>query len=124
MRLGETRTTGRWKFSALCLNSFRASSWDDAPLTMEEIPVLPTYSRMVCTWSVVGGSSVMFSSNSGRWGGVWDEWSLAWSSVACSAAFAEACFKRVATRVEAGELALWKRVMMSLVLRWRQGRSS
>lgn len=58
----------------------------------------------------------MFSSNSARSGAVCAEWSLAWSSVACSVAFADTCLRRVATRTEAGELALWKRVTMSLVL--------
>lgn len=33
-------------------------------------------------------------------------------------ALADACFRREATRTEAGELALWKRVTMSLVLCW------
>lgn len=65
----------------------------------------------------------MSSSNSARAAEVCAEWSLAWSSVAASDALAEACFRRVATRVEAGELALWKRVTMSLVLRWLNRKS-
>lgn len=58
----------------------------------------------------------MFSSNSTRLGLDCDEWSLAWSSVAWAAALADSAFKREAIRIEAGELALWKRVTMSLVL--------
>lgn len=73
----------------------------------------PTYSRMVLTWSVVGGSSVMLSSNSARFGEVWWLWSLAWSCVAGFDALAETCLRRVAILCEAGELALWKTVMMS-----------
>lgn len=110
-------TIGLWKASALFLNNRKASLSDEAPLTTEETLLLPTYSRMVWSWSAVGGSSVTLSSNSARWGVVWAEWSLAWSSVACSVALALACFSTVATRTEAGELALWKRVMMSLDLR-------
>lgn len=106
--------------SGLRLKSFIASVSEDAPLIMDEMPGLPTYSKMVCSWSVVGGFSVISSSNSAREGGVWEEWSLAWSSVAVADALAEACFRRVATRVEAGELALWKRVTISLVLRWEK----
>lgn len=64
----------------------------------------------------MGGSSVMFSSNSAREESDCAVWSLAWSSVACSVALADACFRSEATRTEAGELALWKRVTMSLVL--------
>lgn len=93
-----------------------ASSLDEAPLIMDPMPGLPTYSRMVWTWSGVGGSSVMFSSNSARAGCVWAEWSLAWSSVAVSVALADACFRREAIRTDSGALALWKRVTMSLVL--------
>jgi len=59
---------------------------------------------------------VILSSNSGLLALVWAEWSLAWSSVAVSAALADACFNAAATRTEAGELALWKRVMVSSVL--------
>jgi len=36
--------------------------------------------------------------------------------VAYSVALAEACFKRVLTLMEAGKLALWKRVITSRVL--------
>jgi hypothetical protein len=42
---------------------------------------------------------------------------LPWSSVAASLTLAETCFSSVRTFVEAGVLDLWKRVMMSLVLR-------
>ena len=59
-------TTGRWKFSALSLNFFRASFSVVAPFTIDEILGLPTYSRIVWSWSAVGGSSVMFRSNSAR----------------------------------------------------------
>jgi len=75
----------------------------------EGMALLPTYSRMVASWSDVGGSSVTSSWNSERWMGP----RPAWSAVEFSAAAAETCFRRVATRAEAGELALWKRVMMS-----------
>lgn len=73
---------------------------------MDGTPRVPTYSKMVWSWSDVGGSSVMFSSNSARSGAVCAEWSLAWSSVACWVALADACLRREATRTEAGELAL------------------
>ena len=84
----------------------------------ELILFFPTYSRMVWSWSVVGGSSVMFRSNSSRWrlGCVCGVWSLAWSSVADSVALALTCLRRVAALTEPGELALWKRVTMSFVL--------
>lgn len=59
----------------------------------------------------------MLSSNSScRVFFVWAVWSLAWSSVAVSVAVAEICFSSVATLVDAGELALWNKVTMSLVL--------
>lgn len=61
----------------------------------------------------------MLSSNSSRGGAVWALWSLAWSAVAVSVALAEICLSRVAARVEAGLPALWKRVMISRVLCWR-----
>jgi len=70
------------------------------------------YSRIVFTWSSVGGSSVMLSSNGSR--------ALAGvefvASLAAWLALAEAVLRRLTIRVEAGELALWKRVTMSRVL--------
>ncbi|KAJ0166375.1 hypothetical protein CTA2_7525 [Colletotrichum tanaceti] len=116
----EIRTTGLWKDSEFCWNFLRASCSVDAPLTIDEILFFPTYSRMVLTWSAVGGSSVMLSSNSARdfWGFVWTLWSLAWSSVAPAAALADTCLRMLAALTEAGEPALWKRVTMSRVLCW------
>ena len=57
---------------------------------------------------------MMFSSNSVRGAGA--EVDDAWSSVAVAVALADACFNKVATRTEAGLLALWKSVTMSFVL--------
>ncbi len=64
------------------------------------------------SWSVVGVSSVIWSLNSGRW--------VLESEAELSAAAADACCKAEATLTEAGEAALWKRVMMSRDLRWRE----
>lgn len=84
---------------------------------MLEILLGPTYSRIVLTWSAVGGFSVTSSSNSsGRLACVCAVWSLAWSSVAPAAELADTCLSRLATLCEAGEPALEKRVMMSRVL--------
>lgn len=55
----------------------------------------------------------MFSSNCSRGGLVEAGLSLAWSIVASDAALAEACLRRLATLVDAGEPALWKRVTIS-----------
>ncbi len=101
-------TTGLWKLSRFSLNFLRASFWVLAPLTTEGMPELPTYSRMVLSWSGVGGFSVMSSSNGCRRALVCAEWSLAWSSVAVSEALADACFSRLATRKEAGGAGLVK----------------
>jgi len=109
-------TTGRWKLSWFCLNSLKASVGLVAPLTMDEMLELPAYSRIVWSWLGVGASSVMFNSNSSLEGLLCAEWSLAWSSVALSDALADNCFRRVATRTEDVEPALWKRVTVSLAL--------
>lgn len=106
-------TTGLWKLLLLSLNFFRASFSVCAPLTTVGMAAFPTYSRIVLSWSAVGCSSVTLSSNSCRSMLLWEEWSLAWSSVAVSLALAETCFRRVATLVDAGELALWNKVTMS-----------
>ena len=104
------------------LNFFIASSSVCAPFTTEGMPAFPTYSRMVVSWPVVGGSSVMLSSNSCcRVFFVWVVWSLAWSSVAVSVAVADNCFRSVATLVDAGELALWNKVTMSRGLCYKAG---
>lgn len=113
-------TTGLWKFSELSFSLFIASASSLAPLIMVPAFWAPRYSRMLLSWSSVGGASVTSSSNSARCGFVWCEWSLTWSSVACSEALADVCFRRVLTRREAGELALWKRVITSRVLCWRK----
>lgn len=112
----EQRTTGLLKFSLPSLNFFNASFSLLAPWMTELILLVPTYSRIDRSWSVVGAASVMSKSNSGRLGSVWWEWSLAWSSVADSEALAETCLRRLTTLVEAGELALWKTVIMSFGL--------
>jgi hypothetical protein len=110
-----TLTTGFWKLLASWANFLRASVSLLAPLMMVEILLGPTYSRMVLTWSAVGGFSVMSRSNSSDRRAA--EWSLAWSAVAGADELADTCFSRVTTLAEAGEPALEKRVMISRVLR-------
>lgn len=106
-RVLPTHTTGRKKLSLFFLNLSRASLLSRAPLMMRETPLVPTYSSIVWTWSVVGGSSVMLSSNGSRVALAWLlSLSLAWSVVGPACAFADSCLSRLATRVEAGELAL------------------
>lgn len=112
-RLLRELTTGRWKLSAFSFNFLIASASSFAPFTIVPALCAPTYSRMLLSWSEVGGSSVMSSSNVWRFAFDWAVWSLAWSSVACSVAVADACFRRLWTRTEAARLGLWNRVTTS-----------
>lgn len=109
-------TSGRSRFSLFSLNFFSASLSSLAPLTTWEAPFSPTYCKIVCTWSRVGASSVMFSSNGSR-RALASLTALVWALV-------DACFSRLETRTEAGELALWKSVIMSRVLRCTAGHVS
>ncbi len=92
---------------------FIASDISLAPSMIWPASPSPVYSIIVLNWSPVGGSSVIFNWNSVRCSLFWWVWSVAWSSVAVSDAWADTCLRSVRTRREAGTEGLWKRVMTS-----------
>lgn len=111
-------TMGLWKLPASLWKFLIASVTVPAPFTTCPMSAVGTYSSIVSTWSAVGGSSVTLRSKGSRVT-VGPE---AGASLAAWVALVEACLRRLTMRVEAGELALWKRVMMSRVLRCGGGR--
>lgn len=106
-------TMGLWKLPASLWKFLIASVTVPAPLTTCPMSAAGTYSSIVSTWSAVGGSSVTLRSKGSRVTVGPEEG----ASLAAWLALADACLRRLTMRVEAGELALWKRVMMSRVLR-------
>ena len=106
-------TTGYLNFLPSVLSAFIASLRSLAPSTTSFARRLPTYSKILRSWSGVGGSSVMFSSNSDRWILFCLLWSPAWSTVAVSLAVAEACFNIARARIEDGVPGLWNSVITS-----------
>lgn len=117
-------TTGVRKLSLSILNLLSASLTLLAPLTICGISPLPTYPSIVSTWSAVGDFSQMSRSKGSRATGAAAEVGDAagapveGASLAAWEALVAACLRRLMARVEAGVLALWKRVIMSRVLRW------
>lgn len=120
-------TMGLWKLPASCWNFLIASTTVSAPLITFPMSDLGTYSSIVSTWSAVGGSSVTLRSKGSRVTGAAEEVGAEsgapteGDSLAAWLALVEACLRRLTMRVEAGEFALWKSVMMSRVLRCSGG---
>jgi hypothetical protein len=117
----EKLTTGLLKTSLLFSKAFSASATLFAPSTIFGIspsPFASAYSSIVLSWSTVGGASVILSSNgsSRTFVAACSSPLLAWSIVLDDDALAFTCRRRLATRVEAGEPALLKSVIMSRVL--------
>ena len=99
-------TTGALNFFESSFSIFIASPLFLAPSTSSDDLSPLTYSKMVLSWSVVGGVSITFNSKGG----------CCFLSVEPPLARADASFKTSRIRTDEGNDGRWKRVMTSSVL--------